>query len=207
MDQKPNSEESLRQEFEALGRNLVDALRSAWESPETKRMRDDVINGLSELGTTLRREADNLANSDAAEKVRTGVNQAAEKVRAPEVQNKMRNEVLGALRTVNTELQRMIERMSEQGTPETTAAGQGAVGETDLKTPASDVSMGDEAVANESVPDLTDEDPYAGIVTPERTPAEPAFTQDKVVDEIPTVTDEDPFGKSIPPQNPEQGAG
>ncbi len=210
MDQKPDSEDSLRQEFEALGRNLVEAMRSAWESPETKRMREDVITGISDLGATLRREADNLANSNAAQQVRDGLEQAADKVRSPELQTKMRSEILGALKTMNTELQRVIDRMTQPGEEKSEAAEDTPAPAANDPAPAArqpsvggDVSMGGEAVATESVPGLVDEDPYAGIVTPPRSPAEtslhPHMGNESVRADsaLPGLADEDPFGKSV----------
>ncbi|MFM8321205.1 MAG: hypothetical protein ACKOC5_09850 [Chloroflexota bacterium] len=111
-EQQPNNEESLRREFESLGRNLVDAMRTAWDAPESKRMRDDVVSGLADLGLTLKREAENLANSQAAHQVKTSVEQVGERLRTPEVQAKVRGELLDALQTVNTELQKVINRWS-----------------------------------------------------------------------------------------------
>jgi hypothetical protein len=67
MSEKPPGDESLRQEFEALGRNLVGALHSAWEAPESKRLREEMTGGLNDLASTLKREADNLANHPATQ--------------------------------------------------------------------------------------------------------------------------------------------
>jgi hypothetical protein len=110
-DNQPG-EENLRKEFENLGKNLADAMRAAWDAPESKRLRDEVVNGLSGLGTTLRRESENLAGSPAAQQVKSEVGQIGERLRSTEAQTKVRRELLSALQTVNNELQKVIDRWS-----------------------------------------------------------------------------------------------
>lgn len=109
MTDDQRNEEGLRKEFESLGRTLTDALRAAWETPESKRLREEMVDGLTELGGTLQREVDNLSNSEAAQQLRTGVSQAAEKLGSAEVQNKVRGELIGALQSLNSELQKLID--------------------------------------------------------------------------------------------------
>ncbi len=121
MSENKPSEESLREQFETLGRNLVEALRTAWEAPESRRAREEVITGLNDLGTTLKREAENLAAHPVAQKVQKNVGEVGEKLRTPEVQEKVRKEMIGALQTVNTELQKVIDRWS--AAPATTKTG------------------------------------------------------------------------------------
>jgi hypothetical protein len=113
MSENRPEDESLRKEFESLGRNLVEALRSAWEAPESRRLREEVSSGLNDLGSTLKREADNLASSPAAQKVQTSVGEVGEKLRSNEVQEKVRHELIDALQTVNSELQKVIDRWSD----------------------------------------------------------------------------------------------
>jgi hypothetical protein len=101
---------------------------------------------LSDLGTTLKREADNLATSPAAQKVQTSVGEVGEKIRSTEVQEKVRLELIGALQTVNSELQKVIDRWANPpaaaetgGEPvadETPAAGQPGFQAADFSQPA-----------------------------------------------------------------------
>jgi gas vesicle protein len=113
MNDQPPNEESLRQEFEALGKNLIDALRSAWEAPESKRLRDEMTTGLNDLGSSLKREAEYLASHPATQQMKNDVEHLGEKIRAPEAQAKVRNELIGALQTVNAELQKVIDHWKE----------------------------------------------------------------------------------------------
>ncbi len=173
MNEHPsNNEENLRQEFETLGRNLVGAMRAAWDSPESRRLREEMVNGLTELGVTLRREADNLSTSQAAQQVKNGVEQVGERLRTTDVPTKVRGELVNALQMVNGELQKIIDRWAEQPTP---AAGT-------VVTPAESGSTGSGAVAYDTVPGLADEDPFAQSVPPDNT-IHPSATPDTQSDD------------------------
>jgi hypothetical protein len=110
MTEKPSTEEGLAQEFQALGKNLMEALRAAWEKPERKRVQEQVLTGLNELGSTLKREADHFTDSSAGQQIKTGVEQVGERLRNAETQEKIRRELLTALQSANAELQKVIER-------------------------------------------------------------------------------------------------
>lgn len=163
MSENKPGDESLKEEFESLGRNLVDALRSAWEAPESRRLREEVSSGLSDLGTTLKREADNLASSPAAQKVQTSVGEVGEKIRTAEVQEKVRLELIGALQTVNSELQKVIDRWANPPAAAETG-GEPAADE----TPAPGEPGFQAADFSQPVPDYHD---AAGFVAP--SPDEP----------------------------------
>jgi hypothetical protein len=113
MTDNQSDEENLRAEFESLGKNVAGALRSAWDAPESKRLRDEVLNGLYDFGSTLRRESENLANSQAAQQVKTEVGQLGDRLRSSDAQARLRHELVSVLQTVNAELQKVVDRWSE----------------------------------------------------------------------------------------------
>ena len=119
MSDKPQPEENLADEFRNLGQNLVAALQAAWDTPERKRLSEEVVDGLNEFGTTLRQEADHFSSSPAGQKLKNNVEQVGEKMRSSDAQNKIRQELLAALKTANVELQKVIDRWSnaEAGSP------------------------------------------------------------------------------------------
>lgn len=113
MNDKPTTEDGLVEEFQALGKNLLEALKAAWETPERKRVQDQVLAGLDELGSSLRKEADNFAASPAGQQFKTDVEQVGERLRNAEFQQQIRQDLLTALQTANTELQKVIDRWTE----------------------------------------------------------------------------------------------
>lgn len=116
MTDKTSTEESLAEEFQALGKNLLEALRAAWEKPESKRVQEQVMTGLNELGSTLKREADHFAASSTGQQIKNGVEQVGEHLRSTEAQEKIRQELLAALQSANNELQKVINRWTAAST-------------------------------------------------------------------------------------------
>jgi len=112
MSDNPRPEGNLEDELQDLGKNLVAAIRAAWDTPERKRAQEELITGLNGLGSTLKQEADNFASSPAGQQIKSGVEQVGERLRSAETQEKVRQELLNALKAANTELQKVIDRWS-----------------------------------------------------------------------------------------------
>jgi hypothetical protein len=117
MTNDETQKEGLSEELQNLGKNLVEILRAAWEHPERKRLQEEVIVGLNELGTTLKREADNFANSSAGQQIKTNVEGIGERIRSTEAQAKVQSELITALQTANNELQKVVIKLSQAGKP------------------------------------------------------------------------------------------
>lgn len=113
MTEEPTSEETLADEFRSLGKNLVEALRSAWDSPERRRLQQELETNLTELSSTLKQEADNFSSSPTGQQLRTDVEQLGEQLRSGEAQQRARQELFSVLRTINTELQKAIDNLSK----------------------------------------------------------------------------------------------
>ncbi len=116
MTEQQPPESDINAEFRLLGKNLVDALRTAWESPERKRLQQELESGLKELGTSMKREIEKFSESPTGQRLKSEAQEVSERVRSGEVQNKAREELLAALRTLNNEIQKVSEKMSQAAT-------------------------------------------------------------------------------------------
>jgi hypothetical protein len=112
-NQQP-SEENLTEEFRNLGKNLMEAVRAAWESPERRKLQQEIHSGLNELGATIRKEAESIGESPAGQRIKSEVKDAQQRIRSGEVEARVRDELLSALKTVNTELQKVIDSWAKQ---------------------------------------------------------------------------------------------
>lgn len=110
-EEKPRNE-SLSDEFQALGKNLVEAMRAAWESPERKNLQQEIESGLVELESTIKREADKFSNSPTGQQLKNDVNKIGEKINTSETPELIRQELIKALQAANFELQNIINRWS-----------------------------------------------------------------------------------------------
>ena len=111
MNENPNSEDNLTDEFRSLGRNLLNTLQAAWERPERKNLQQEIENGLTELVNTLKNEAGNISSSPTGQKVKLEAEDLRQRVQTADVDTAIRSELLKALQTVNAELMKAASRL------------------------------------------------------------------------------------------------
>ena len=97
----------LSEELGELGKNLVGVLRAAWERPERQKLQQEIEGGLSDLGSTLRKEAKSVAENPVSQRIKTEVGDLGSRVRSGQVEGKVREELVSALHIVNLELQKI----------------------------------------------------------------------------------------------------
>jgi hypothetical protein len=114
-DTPPQPQDSITEELRQLGQNLIDTLRSAWDSPERKRLHEEVSDGLDELAKTIRMEANAFQESPTGQRIRSDVENLHQRIRTGEVETKLRDEMISALRTVNEELKKASDRWKGSG--------------------------------------------------------------------------------------------
>lgn len=114
MDENKTRETNVAEEFRRLGRNLTEAMVAAWERPERKKLQDEIMNGLNELGLTLRQEARHISESPAGQKVRAEAEDLRERIRRGDVENKAREELIAALNSANDMLRQVINKLSSE---------------------------------------------------------------------------------------------
>jgi len=128
---QPQSE--LASEFQKLGQNIQQVVQAAVESDEFKKFREEMQQGLSDLGESLNNFVKELSDTPTGQKVRNGLDNLQEKARQAEIETKVRQEVLSALQKANLELEKASARWkpaeggAEPGdapTPETPAPDQ-----------------------------------------------------------------------------------
>jgi uncharacterized protein with von Willebrand factor type A (vWA) domain len=103
-------------QFQALGESLAEALRTAWESEETRRHVQDMQEGLEAMVGHVDRAVKEASTSPEAEKVRGEAEKAAESLRAAGEQawQEAQPHLLAALTQINAELQKIIARLKEE---------------------------------------------------------------------------------------------
>lgn len=109
---------SLKEEFRNLGNNLKGMINAAWESEERKKFQAELEEGMRELGLVMDDLAEEFREGEVGKNLRREVDDFSERVRSGEVENKAREEILKALKVLNTELEKASEKFSsseEQG--------------------------------------------------------------------------------------------
>lgn len=109
---------SIQDEFRNLGNNLKGMVNAAWESEERKKLQSDIKEGMYELGVVLNSLAADIRDGETGQKIRTEVDDFSERVRSGEVESKAREEVVKALKFLNTELEKAADKLSKTEQPE-----------------------------------------------------------------------------------------
>jgi hypothetical protein len=112
MSDQTENEGNLSEELRALGENLIKTLRSVWESPELKKLQEEMEEGLNQLGTTLKEEASSFKESPTGQQLKSDFEDLRQRVRSGELEAKAREELLNTLRMVNAELDKAATRWS-----------------------------------------------------------------------------------------------
>lgn len=113
MANETSDKSKLTDEFQLLGKNLVGAIRAAWESPERVRLQQDIEDGLQELENTIKSEVENLSHSPAGQQIKGNVDRLGEKISSSDTPEMIRQELVKALQMANTELLNMIDRFRQ----------------------------------------------------------------------------------------------
>ncbi len=114
MTDNPQPENNLSDEFRALGENLIKALESVWESPERRKLQQEIESGLNELASTLQKEARTFRDSPASQQLKADFEDLSQRVRSGEAEEKAREELLKALNLINTELEKVTSRWGKR---------------------------------------------------------------------------------------------
>jgi hypothetical protein len=93
-----------------LGKNLRQMLQSAWESEERRKLQQEIEVGLANLGESLSEAARDFSDSPTGQSLKEDVKDIQERWRTGEVQSKAHNDIMDALRKVNTELQKATQK-------------------------------------------------------------------------------------------------
>jgi hypothetical protein len=116
---------SIAGELGDLGLNLIGVLQAAWDRPERQKLQQEIESGLKELGSALRKETEVVSNSKVSQRVKTEVNDINYRVRSGEVEVRVREELVGALKAINTELAKVTLILSTSGRSPTGGEAQG----------------------------------------------------------------------------------
>jgi hypothetical protein len=121
----PNLEESnLSDEIRNLGKNLSSFFKSAWASSERQRVQKEIEASLTEVGDELNKAANEFAQSETGKQLKSDLSDLNSRMENGELQKKAQDELLGALRKINEELDKASKRWSA-GEDENSKSGSG----------------------------------------------------------------------------------
>jgi translation initiation factor 2 alpha subunit (eIF-2alpha) len=108
--------EEVGQQFEQLGKSLAAAFSALWQNQETQEHVESVKSGLQSLADEISAAVNKTTVTPEAEKVKADAQKAAESARkaVEKAAEEARPQIASALKQVNTELQKLIDRMEAE---------------------------------------------------------------------------------------------
>lgn len=106
----------LISQFRELGENLKSVLQSAWESDEAQQFKEEITDGLEELGNAASQAVKDFNTSEAGARIRTEAKDIKARIESGELESKARSELSKVLDMINTELQKTQNSFSKSQT-------------------------------------------------------------------------------------------
>lgn len=119
MTEEKEPKDEIRTEFEKLGENIRQAVHGAWDSEERKRISKEINDGLIEIGAAFTRIGDEITEHPGVQRVREEVDDISERIQSGDVGQKINDELVSLLQTINQKLDTHI-----KGQPEDVAASE-----------------------------------------------------------------------------------
>lgn len=106
-EKAPKSE--VLDELESLGQQLVTAVKSLWDSEDSRKLRQEIGEGFAELGRQLDQAVKSAQESEAAKEFRVQVKETVDKAREADVAQKVEQGLVDGLRALNQELSKLVD--------------------------------------------------------------------------------------------------
>jgi hypothetical protein len=105
-NENKSTSDTISEQLNELGKNLREALQTAWSSEERRKLQQDIEEGMASLGATLSQAAKDFSSTPTGKTISDDMKDLQQRWRSGEVGTKVHTEVVDALRRVNDELQK-----------------------------------------------------------------------------------------------------
>jgi hypothetical protein len=112
-EQKPRSD--VVKELEALGSQLVTAVKAMWDSEESRQLRQEIGDGFVDLGQKLDDAIKSAQDSEAAQELGEQFRETVDKARESDLAGKVQRNLTTGLQQLNAELSKLVESLESGG--------------------------------------------------------------------------------------------
>jgi hypothetical protein len=119
-EEKTGSE--LMDELESLGKQLVGAVKSLWDSEESRQLRQEIGDGFVQIGQQVDEAIKTAQESEAAQEFKVQVQETVDKARESDVAAKLEENLVSGLHQLNVELGKLATSFSDAGAASDEAA-------------------------------------------------------------------------------------
>ena len=114
--EQPKSD--LVKELQILGQELSAAVKSLWESEESRRLREDIGAGFVELGHQLDSAVKAAQESEAPRQFQGQLKETVEKARESELVDKIEEGLISGLRELNVQISKLVDSLAGEARSE-----------------------------------------------------------------------------------------
>jgi uncharacterized coiled-coil DUF342 family protein len=111
--EEPQRGDQLVDELQALGHQLVTAVKALWESEDSRKLRQEIGDGFVKLGEELDEAIKSAQESEAAQEFKTSVKETVDKARESDVSAKVQENLVTGLQKLNAELGKVVESLEQ----------------------------------------------------------------------------------------------
>ena len=121
-EQPPGTEDmasssEILDELHSLGQQLTTAVKSLWESEESRSLRQEIEQGFVELGHQVETAVESARESEAAKQFGEQVKDTMDKARESDIPTKVEDYLVTGLRELNTQVSKMVTSLESSRTP------------------------------------------------------------------------------------------
>ncbi len=113
-EQKPEGQ--VLRELQSLGQQLATAIKSLWESDESRKLRQEIGDGVVRLGQQIESAVQSAQESDSAKKFGEQVKGTVEKARESDLVTKLEHGLITGLQELNKQVSKWVDSMEPQPT-------------------------------------------------------------------------------------------
>ena len=106
-EQKPSGD--ILKELKTFGEQLGTAVKALWESEESRNLRKEIVEGMTEVSTQIESALKSAQESEAAKQFGAQVKETVDKARESDIAGKLHQSLVGGLRDVNAELSKVLD--------------------------------------------------------------------------------------------------
>jgi len=114
-EKRPGSE--IIDELEALGQQLTTAIRSLWQSEESRKFRQEIGQGFTDLGKQIDAAFKAAQDSEAAKEFSGQVKETVDKARESDIVGKVERSLVAGLHDLNEEFSKTVASLQKQQPP------------------------------------------------------------------------------------------
>ena len=115
-EQQPQGQ--VLEELQALGQQLAKAVKSLWESEESRKLRQEIGDGVARLGQQIDSALHSAQDSEAAKKIGTQVKGTVDKARGSDTVSKLEQSLITGLQELNRQVSKLVDSMESRSAHE-----------------------------------------------------------------------------------------